>query len=220
VGWSIISTTVLTIKKMTIMKTFAYAFALLFAVLKEGSAQNTGAENQVGGTQRQFTIEPSVGIHTNFGTDLLISTLVQRNVNQRFCVATHSSYNINNITQRHFNHIKTEYNFSLHQKFGLGYTRYAKKSSHTFFVMAGARYTAFKETLHHPDLNEASLSVSAFSPDYGVMYSLKKGVKDCFITFRAYVPLYPWPLKGSDIFYVDGNRDNIALEVGVGFKIK
>ena len=31
---------------------------------------------------------------------------------------------------------------------------------------------------------------------------------------------YPWPLKGSDINYADANMDNIALEFGVGFRIK
>jgi hypothetical protein len=35
-----------------------------------------------------------------------------------------------------------------------------------------------------------------------------------------YVPLYPWPAKKFDITYTDGNMNNIALELGVGIKIK
>ena len=86
--------------------------------------------------------------------------------------------------------------------------------------MAGVKYTAYQETLNNPDLDQSTTTISSVSPDYGLMYSLKKGGKKCFFTFRAYLPLSPWPTKGTDINYVDGNFNNIALEFGVGVKIK
>lgn len=169
---------------------------------------------------RELTIEPGVGIHTNFGTDLLLTTLVQWNPTKRFSLASHTSFNFNNILQRDFNYVKTDYNYSINQKFGAGTTCYSKKSSHTVLLMIGFKYTAFKETLYHPDLDQVSVSINGFSPDYGLMYSYKRGLKKCFFTYRMFIPLYPWPVKGSNINYIDGNRNNIALELGVGLKIK
>jgi hypothetical protein len=169
---------------------------------------------------RQLTIEPGIGIHTNFGTDFLITNLVQWNPRKHLSLAAHSSFNINNIFQRAFNGIKTNYNYSINQKFGAGTTFYAKRSAHTFLLMMGVKYTAFKETLIDPDNNKISTAVSAVSPDYGLMYNLKKGTKKYFFSFRMYVPLYPWPVKDFNILYADGNLHNIALEFGVGIKIK
>ncbi len=169
---------------------------------------------------RLFTIEPSIGIHTNFGTDLLFSALVQWSPSKRFSLASHSSYNINNITQRDFNHIKTDYNYSLNQKFGIGTTRYCKRSAHSFFLMVGIKYTDYQETLQNPNLDKVSVAISSLNPDYGLMYSMKRGWKKYFFTYRMYLPLYPWPVKSTDINYTDGNMNNIALELGVGIKIK
>ncbi|HRJ30549.1 MAG TPA: hypothetical protein PLV21_17345 [Cyclobacteriaceae bacterium] len=168
----------------------------------------------------ELTIEPGVGVHTNFGTDFLVTNLIQWNPTRRFSLGAHTSFNYNNISQRDFNYVKTNYNYSINQKFGAGTTFYSKKSSHTFLLMVGFKYTAFKETLYNPDFDKVSVAIKGFSPDYGLMYSYKKGLKKCFFTFRMYIPLYPWPVKGSDIDYIDGNRDNIALELGIGVRIK
>ena len=178
------------------------------------------ATNEKHFSVRQLTIEPGVGIHTNFGTDLLITNLVQWNPKKRLAFASHSSYNINNVLQRKFNGIKTEYNYSINQKFGAGTTFYSKRSSNTFLLMAGIKYTSFKETLVTPDNKSVSASINAFSPDYGLMYSLKKGVKKHFFSFRMYVPLYPFPFKDVNTWALDGNMNNIALEFGLGIKIK
>lgn len=169
--------------------------------------------------QKLLTVEPAVGIHTNMGTDLLFSALVQWNPKGKLAYASHSSYNINNITARDQESVHTDYNYSLTQRLGVGTTLYGKRSSHSFFLMAGINYTAFQETLMNPDLEQVSTSVSSLSPDYGMMYSLKKGGKKCYFTFRAYIPLYPWPIKGSDINYIDANVFAISLEFGVGIRI-
>lgn len=181
--------------------------------------KNTGASKEQA-TIRVLTIEPGIGIHTNFGTDLLFTNLVQWNPKKRLAIVSYSSYNINNIFLTKFNGVSTEYNYSINQKFGIGTTFYAKRSSNTFLFLAGAKYTTYKETLVDPDKNKVSASINSFSPDYGLMYSLKKGVKKYFFSFRMYIPLYPWPIKDISTSVVDGNMNNISLEFGVGLKIK
>jgi hypothetical protein len=199
------------------MKSLKYlSFALALGASTYSSAQNGVPAAPV----RMLTVEPGVGIHTNFGTDLLIANLIQWNPTKRFSLASHSSYNINNISQREFNYVETDYNYSINQKFGAGTTFYTKKSSLTFLLMAGFKYTAFKETLNNPDFDKASVSIKSFSPDYGIMFGYKRGLKKCFFSYRMYVPLYPWPVKGSSVNYLDGNRNNIAIELGVGVKVK
>lgn len=167
----------------------------------------------------ELTIEPGIGIHTNFGTDFLITNLIQWNPMGRLSMASHSSFNINNITQRYFNGIKTNYNYSINQKFGIGTAFYTRRRLHTFMFMFGAKYTTYRETLDDERFDKAGTSIQALSPDYGLMYSQKKVGKKYFFTYRVYVPLYPWPAKGSDILYLESNMENIALEAGIGIRI-
>lgn len=204
------------------MKTNKYLTALLILGISTlGLAQkdiSTGSNETY--AFRRLTVEPGIGIHTNFGTDLLITNLIQWNPYKRWSFGAHSSYNINNITQREFNFVKTDYNYSLNQKFGAGMMFNRKRGSHTFMLMAGVKYTSYRETLDNPDFDKASISISAFSPDYGIMYSAKRGWKKYFFTYRVYLPLYPFPIKSSNILYSDGNMNNIALEFGMGIKLK
>ena len=204
------------------MKQYTFLFIIISMLTFANSFAQTKKQvtNEKEFTVRQLTIEPGLGIHTNSGTDLLITNLVQWNPKKRLALAAHSSYNINNVLQRKFNGIQTEYNYSINQKFGVGTTFYSKRSSSTFLLMAGVKYTSFKETLVTPDNKNVSTTVNAFSPDYGLMYSLKKGVKKHFFSFRMYVPLYPFPVKDINTWALDGNMNNIALEFGVGIKIK
>lgn len=167
----------------------------------------------------QLTLEPGIGIHTNFGTDFLITNLIQWNPLARLSIASHSSFNINNITQRYFNGIKTNYNYSINQKFGIGTAFYTKRRSHTLMLMFGAKYTTYRETLDDERFDKAGTAIRTLSPDYGLMYSQKKMWKKYFFTYRMYVPLYPWPTKGSDILYIESNMENIALEAGIGIRI-
>ncbi len=198
------------------LKTYL-SLVILLGAFVQGNSQNELASKQT--LVRTLTIEPGVGIHTNFGTDFLISNLVQWNPTRRFAVASHSSFNINNVTQRNFNYVKTDYNYSLNQKFGVGTTLYAKKHSHTFLAMIGMKYTTFQETLNNPNLNKVSTSISAVSPDYGMMYSLKRGWKKYFFTCRLYLPLSPWLSKGAQIENIQGTLRDTALEFGMGIKI-
>lgn len=203
------------------MNSIKYLFLLIVFI----SGMPLFAQKEISGvfnrpsTVPKLTIEPGIGIHTNFGTDFLITNLIQWNPLDRLSIASHSSFNINNITQRYFNGIKTNYNYSINQKFGIGTTFYTKRRSHTFMFMFGAKYTTYRETLDDDRFDKAGTTIQALSPDYGLMYSHKKVWKKYFFTYRMYVPLYPWPTKGSDILYMEGNMENIALEVGIGIRI-
>jgi hypothetical protein len=198
------------------LKTYLSLAILAFAY-GNGYSQNDLAAKPV--LERKLTIEPAFGIHTNFGIDFLISNLVQWNPNKRLAFGSYSSFNINNVTQRNFNHVKTDYNYSLNQKFGIGTTLYSKKRTHTFFLMVGMKYTTYQETLGNPNFDKVSTSVSALSPDYGMMYSSKRGWKKYFFTWRFYLPLSPWLTKGAQVENIQGTLRDTALEVGMGIKI-
>jgi len=193
---------------------------LLMVVLPSMSYAQTETPVRQKYVYRLLTVEPGIGVHTNMGMDLVLSALVQWNPQRKLAFTAQSVYSMNNVTAREVNYVTTDYNYSLGQRFGIGTTLYAKRSSHSFFLMGGVSYTAYRETLNHPLLSGASIAIDALSPDYGILYSLKKGGKNCFFTFRAYLPLYPWPMKGPDINYVDANLSTISLEFGVGVRIK
>jgi hypothetical protein len=200
------------------MKIALMFFALLLSYFSgKSQADSTRTELTMA---PKLSVEPGIGIHTNFGTDFLMTTLVQWNPYQRLSLGSHTSFNINNPTQRSFNNVNTEYNYSINQKFGVGTTLYGKKRTHTFMLMVGVKYTSYKETLSSPDVHSASVAIESFSPDYGLMYSFKRGWKKYFFTGRFYLPIYPWPTKDADISASDGNLHNIALELGVGIKLK
>lgn len=205
---------------MNLLKYLLLLSALL--VSARGFAQKLPATltNKHTPAVRPLTIEPGIGVHTNSGVDFLLTNLIQWNPYKRLSVASHSSFNINNITQRNFNHIKTNYNYSVNQKFGIGTSFYSKRSTHTFLLMIGAKYTSYKETLDSDDFEKTGIAIDALSPDYGLMYSLKWGRKKWFFTVRTYLPLYPWPTKGSNPLYLDGNMNNISLELGIGVHIR
>jgi hypothetical protein len=201
------------------MKTTTYLFiAVLLCSLPASGAQRDTTETV--GTDypvSKFTLEPAIGINPWPMSDMLISNLVQWNINRRLSIVSFSSYSYNNAFLREFNHMKTNYSSSLSQKFGVGTSFYSENYSHTVSVLGGIRYDAFKETLENPEFETLSASINSLSPDFGLMYNLKARRDKYFFTFRMYVPLYPYPIKGSDIYYIDGNMANISLEFGVGF---
>ncbi len=169
--------------------------------------------------QQQLTIEPGIGINPMPISDMLVSNVVQYNIKKRLSVVSYSSYTFNNAFKRTFNNIHTNYNYSLSQKLGVGTSVYSKHMSHTFALLAGVKYTAFKETLDNPEFEKVSASVSSFSPDLGLMYNLKLGTKKYFFSYRMYLPLNPYPFKTRDINAIDGNLAYISLELGLGIRL-
>ncbi len=171
-------------------------------------------------TDRQLTIEPGIGIKLYPMPALLLSNLTQWNILKRLSIVSHTSFSYNNAFLRDFNYIKTNYDYSLSQKFGIGASFYGKHSSHTFSLMAGIKYDTFKETLNNPEFEKVIVVVSSSSPDLGLMYNIKVGTKKYFFSYRMYLPLYPYPFKSSDINSVDGNLANLSLEFGIGLRLK
>lgn len=201
------------------MKTIVYLSIFFSFLTLSASAQKVDSEiarNSI--PLRRITIEPAIGLEPM--SDLIISNLVQLNLKKRLSIVSYTSYSYNNAMQRDLNYIKTNYNYTLSQKFGIGTSLYTKHSSNTFSLMAGIRYDAFKETFENPEFEKVSASVSSFSPDVGLLYNLKIGKKKYFFSYRMFIPLYPYPLISSDIWSLNDNMANLSLEFGLGIRLK
>lgn len=174
---------------------------------------------------KQFTIsklttELGIGINPYPTSDFIVSNVLQWNLKKRLSIIAYTTYSANNAFERTFNYITNDYNYSLSQKFGIGTSFYAKKSSHTISLLGGIKYDAYKETLDNPDFEKISVSFSSVSPDVGLMYNLKFGRKKYFFSYRMYIPLYPYPFLTSDILATDANIANVSMEFGVGIRLK
>jgi hypothetical protein len=169
---------------------------------------------------RILTIEPAIGLKPWPIADVLLSNLVQWNIKKRLSVVSHTSNSFNSAFERNYNYIKTNYNYSISQKFGVGTSLYTKHSSHLFSFIAGIKYDAFKETLENPEFEKVSASVSSVSPDAGLLYNLKIGKNKYFFSYSMYIPFYPYPFKSSDINSIDANEANLTLEFGFGIRLK
>lgn len=204
---------------MTITRYVSLIF-LLCGVSAWGAQQDSTQTVDVEYPVRELAIEPAIGINPWPMSDILISNLVQWNVDRRWSILSFSSYSYNNAFLRDFNHIRTNYNYSLSQKFGVGFSLYWGSSSHTFSFLAGVKYDAFKETLENPAFENVSASIHSVSPDCGLLYNVKTGRGDVFLSFRMYIPLYPYPVKTLDMWSIDGNMANLSLECGIGIRLQ
>jgi hypothetical protein len=204
---------------MKILKYLPIFFLFLnLSVLAERT--DSSETNYKGYPLRRLTIEPAIGLRPWPISDFLISNVLQWNIMNHLSIVSHTSYSFNSAFLRNYNYVKTNYNYSLSQKFGIGTSVYTKNSSHTFSLIAGIKYDAFKETLENPEFEKVSASVSSISPDVGLMYNLKVGKKKYFFSYRMYIPLYPYPFKSLDINAIDGNEANLTLEFGFGIRLK
>ncbi|MDO8367774.1 MAG: hypothetical protein Q7T20_13315 [Saprospiraceae bacterium] len=167
-----------------------------------------------------LTIAPAIGLNPWPMSDLVVSNLVQWDIKKRLSLVSYTAYTYNNVFLRNFNYIKTNYNYSLSQKVGVGTALYSKRASHSFSLLGGIKYNSFKETLENPEFEKVSASVSSLSPDFGCMYHLQVGKKKYFFSYRMYIPLYPYPVQHLDITAIDGNIANVSLEFGLGIRLK
>jgi hypothetical protein len=168
----------------------------------------------------KLTVEPAIGINPMPMSDLLLSNLVQWNVNKRINIVSRSAVSFNTAFARNFNYIHTDYSYTIRQTVGVGTSFYTKRSSHTLSLMAGVKYDDSKETLNNPDFEKASMASRSISPDSGLMYNVKMGKKKYFFSYRMYFPLFPYPFKTIDLNAADGNMANLSLEFGFGIRLK
>lgn len=201
------------------MKILIYIFTFFLLLALSASAQmNPSEKTNINYPIRSLTIEPAIGLEPM--SDLIISNLVQWNIKKRLSTVSYTSYAFNNAMQREFNHIKTNYNYTLTQKLGVGTSLYSRRLSHTFSFLAGIRFDAYKETLKNPEFEKVSAAVSSVSPDFGLLYNLKIGKKKHFFSYRMYIPLYPYPFKTSYIWSLNDNMSNLSFEFGYGIQLK
>lgn len=194
---------------MTFIKYLLPFIIYLVSLLKEYVQTDPSVLTNQQSTVHQLMIEPEIG------TDFLITNLMQWNPKKRLSIASNLSFIINNLTQKYFNHLKTNYNYFINQKLGVVTSFYAKKSIDTYLLMVGATYTSNTETIDSEDCDKEDTSISSLSPDYGLMYHLKKGLKRCFFTYRKYVPFYKWLAKSA----LNSNMNNIVLEFDIGVSL-
>jgi hypothetical protein len=192
---------------------------LLFLTISASAQKESSPDSDQNFPFGIVTIEPAIGMEASDMGDFIVSNLLQWNLKKRLSIISYTSYSYNTLL-REFNYIKTDYNYSLSQKFGIGTSLYTKHSSHTFSFLAGIRYVAFKETLENPDFETVSASVSSLDPDVGLMYNIKIGRKKYFFSYRTYIPLYPYPFKSTDVWSMDGNMANLSFEFGLGIRLK
>jgi hypothetical protein len=194
----------------------------LFTLLSlQSIAQTDSLRKESYRMKYKLNIEPGVGIKpgpTSPTPGIIISNLIEWNLTNRLSLLSHTSYTMNNPFLTDFNFITTNYSYALSQKFGIGTSFYTKHSIHSISFMAGVQYDAFKETLNNPEFDQVSVSSSTISPDFGLMYHVKIGMKKYFFSYRMYLPLYPYPFKSTDINSIDGNISNTFFEVGVGIR--
>lgn len=204
------------------MKITKYLFVSIFFLnLSTLVAQNDGvAEPTKEYSLKQLKIAPAIGLNPWPMSDLVISNLVQWEFKKHLSLVSYTAYTYNNVFLRDFNYIKTNYNYSLSQKVGVGTSIYSKRTSHSFSLLGGIKYNSFKETLEHPEFEKVSASASSLSPDFGCMYHLQVGKKKYFFSYRMYIPLYPYPVQRLDITAIDGNMANVSLEFGLGVRLK
>lgn len=119
-------------------------------VAQNAAALNKDKEYHV----QNFTISPAIGLNPWPTSDLVISNIVQWDIKKRLSLVSYTAYTYNSVFLRDFNYIKTNYNYSLSQKIGVGTTLYSKRASHTFSLLGGIKYNSFKETLEHPEFEK------------------------------------------------------------------
>ncbi|AZA83107.1 hypothetical protein C1637_19830 [Chryseobacterium lactis] len=161
-----------------------------------------------------FEIKPAVGA-TGTPIKPTLSVMVLHSLDHRFSIASHSMLSFL-LFENTPDYITTNYNYSLSQKFGVGYSLYGKrrKARHSLFVLGGIRHITFKETMENPDLDKITVSTRSTVADYGLMYEFSLGKKRYTFDTRIYCPLSPIQ------YYPQGTLTNLVyLEMGIGIKL-
>lgn len=165
---------------------------------------------------KSFTEKDHFSVETALGADLFkrahFSGLVKYNVLKNFAVATQTNIShsyrsmgeVVSISQDDFQSI----NFSFSQRFGAGAVIGKERFSHTFLLMAGPRYYHLKESHSYPQFEDASIRVSTWIPDTGLMYSFKIGKRKTYFTTQLYIPFLRIP----------DNLMEVSLSFGIGLQ--
>lgn len=183
---------------------FIFLLSMASSVQAQDSVQQKAA----------LEIKPAIGA-TGTPIKPTLSVMVLHSLDHRFSIASHSLLSVL-LFENTPEYIKTNYNYSLSQKLGIGYSLYGKrgKARHTLFALGGIRHIAFKETMDNPDLDKITVSTRSTVSDYGLMYEFSLGKKRYTFDTRLYCPLSPIQ------YYPQGTLTNLVyLEIGIGIKL-
>lgn len=183
-------------------------FILFLSIISYAQAQDSIKPKAL------LEIKPAIGAT---GTPLksTVSIMILHSLDHRFSIASHSMLSFL-LFKNTPDYIKTNYNYSLSQKLGIGYSLYGKKGKtrHTLLALGGMRHIAFKETMENPDLDKIIVSTHSTIADYGLMYEFSLGKKRYTFDTRLYCPLSPIR------YYPQGTLSNLVyLEMGIGIKL-
>lgn len=202
-------------------KIILFPIVILLASTNLIYSQNEIQDNEIKAKPTdQITLQAAIGLHPAPLSDIAITGLLMWNVKKHITFGAYSSFSFNDVLVRNFNYIKTNYNFSINQKLGIGTSLYGKRKTHSILLAGGIKYDAFSQTLNNPEFEKVTVAVSALTPDYGILYNFRTHGEKLFFSFNFYLPLYPYPLKGMDINYMDSNLANVSVEMGIGFRLK
>ncbi|WP_026461276.1 hypothetical protein [Adhaeribacter aquaticus] len=164
-------------------------------------------------TTCKLTIEPGIGtkLYSLLGSrDIRFTNLIQYNLANSITLVSHSALAFDFPNSR-ITDVEQNHSFTILQKLGIGTAIISKGASHNFLVLGGLKYNSYSGTLvnNHP-IEKFTSKTSAFSPDYGIMYNLKKGKGKKFFSGRLYLPL------NDGIFNM---LETANIEIGVGFQL-
>lgn len=193
---------------------------ILFTTLLLLNAATMHSQADTSLRKTRFFVEPGIGITPMPLVDLMLSAIIQCGISKNISAISYTSFKENNPFIRNFNHIRTTNNHSISQKFGIGLNLKTKRSIHCISMLAGAKYETYRETLNNPEFEKISVKIDSWSPDLGLMYNLKLGRGKYFLSYRMYIPLFPYPIYTADFTSIDGNLADVSLELGFGIRIQ
>lgn len=191
------------------------AILVALSIALQSSGQQRVKTNQRKTSYSKLTTDISVGFpllqFKSNHKDWLIGCQSQYNVTRKINIVSYTGLLLYAATFRdNKDYIKTNHNYSIIQRFGMGTTFFTRGITNSFFLMAGFRYSSAKSTMNHPDFPEQVVTYSSLVPEYGVLYNLKVGNKKYFFSTRLYVPLHNLPLELIE---------NGTIEFGVGMRV-
>jgi hypothetical protein len=191
------------------------AIAILLGSLNALSQQDPAP---IAGKGR-LTIEPGVGISPMPVMDVSLSNIIHLDLGSSWHAVSYSAIRENNLFLRNFNHIRTTNNISVMQSLGMGSSLHTRRATHSLSLMAGLRYDTYHESMVNPEFEQVNVTISSWSPDFGVLYHAKLGRGKYFLSYRVYLPLNPYPFKTTDPTALDGNLGDVSLEAGLGIRL-
>lgn len=189
-------------------------FLTIFSISSYFSIAQTVESTKATSTYRKLSVEPALG--TRFMTiiggmrDVQLTNLVQYNPSKKLNFVAHTMLSFD-LPNTFFKNIHNNYSYTYLQQIGVGTTFYKRKSSNSFFVVGGLKHYAYSGSTDNALLtDQITFKTKGTAPDYGLLYTYKRGVNNVYFSGRIYIPLTDG---------LPGLLESATMELGVGIKI-